>query len=127
MHYRQNQPERGTPLLNGTPRRIAAGRPLPPQRGLRGISRSTPSGSLIPPIPIRSKHIHPENPEKEDSEHFVNNYLHIIGNLNLLTQSQNSSFGCKDFDKKKGLVSKDCFAKLYGNQKKQTMDKDRDR
>jgi uncharacterized protein with ParB-like and HNH nuclease domain len=52
------------------------------------------------------EHIHPENPEKEDSEYFKTNYLHIIGNLNLLTQSQNSSFGRKDFDKKKELYQK---------------------
>jgi hypothetical protein len=49
------------------------------------------------------EHIHPENPVKENSEHFINNYLHIIGNLNLLTQSQNSRFGRKDFDEKKEL------------------------
>jgi hypothetical protein len=52
------------------------------------------------------EHIHPENPEKGNSEHFVNNYLHIIGNLNLLTQSQNSSFGRKDFDNKNELYQK---------------------
>jgi hypothetical protein len=52
------------------------------------------------------EHIHPENPEKEDSEYFVNNYLHIIGNLNLLTQAQNSIFGRRDFDKKKELYQK---------------------
>jgi hypothetical protein len=52
------------------------------------------------------EHIHPENPEKKDSEYFVNNYLHIVGNLNLLTQSQNSSFGRKGFDNKKELYQK---------------------
>jgi uncharacterized protein with ParB-like and HNH nuclease domain len=52
------------------------------------------------------EHIHPENPEKEDSETFKNNYLHVIGNLNLLTQSQNSSFGRKDFERKSELYQK---------------------
>jgi uncharacterized protein with ParB-like and HNH nuclease domain len=49
------------------------------------------------------EHIHPENPEEGNTEHFENNYLHIIGNLNLLTQSQNSRFGRRDFEKKKEL------------------------
>ena len=49
------------------------------------------------------EHIHPISPKKEDSEHFKGNYLHIIGNLNLLTGPQNSRFGPKDFDEKKDL------------------------
>ncbi len=47
------------------------------------------------------EHIKPQNPEDaEYSEDFKNNFLHLAGNLALLTQSQNSQFGNKSFDKK---------------------------
>ncbi len=50
------------------------------------------------------EHIKPQNPiEEEYTEEFKNNYLHLAGNLALLTQSQNSKFGNKSFDKKSEL------------------------
>jgi hypothetical protein len=50
------------------------------------------------------EHIKPQNPTDEKySEDFINNFLHLAGNLALLTQSQNSKFGNKSFDKKSEL------------------------
>lgn len=50
------------------------------------------------------EHIKPQNPSNENySEDFKNNFLQLAGNLALLTQSQNSKFGNKSFEKKKEL------------------------
>lgn len=49
------------------------------------------------------EHIRPQNPEIEDTEEFKKNFLQLAGNLALLTQSQNSKFGRKSFDKKSEL------------------------
>lgn len=50
------------------------------------------------------EHIKPQNPSEEEySEEFINNFLHLAGNLALLTQSQNSRFGRKSFEKKSEL------------------------
>lgn len=50
------------------------------------------------------EHIRPQNPTDEEyTEEFKKNYLQIAGNLALLTQSQNSKFGNKSFDKKSEL------------------------
>jgi uncharacterized protein with ParB-like and HNH nuclease domain len=50
------------------------------------------------------EHIKPQNPTDEEySEDFKKNYLHLAGNLVLLTKSQNSKFGNKSFDKKREL------------------------
>lgn len=51
------------------------------------------------------EHIKPQNPtdEEEYSEDFKKNFLHLAGNLALLTQSQNSKFGNKSFDEKSEL------------------------
>ena len=50
------------------------------------------------------EHIKPQNPTDEEySEEFRNKFLQLAGNLALLTQSQNSKFGNKSFDKKSEL------------------------
>lgn len=50
------------------------------------------------------EHIRPQNPVDEVyTEEFRKNYLHLAGNLALLTQSQNSKFGNKSFEKKREL------------------------
>lgn len=50
------------------------------------------------------EHIKPQNPTGEEySEEFRKNFLQLAGNLALLTQSQNSKFGNKSFDKKSEL------------------------
>lgn len=50
------------------------------------------------------EHIKPKNPTDEEySEDFKKNFLQLAGNLALLTQSQNSKFGNKSFDKKREL------------------------
>lgn len=50
------------------------------------------------------EHIKPQNPTDEEySEDFRKNFLQLAGNLALLTQSQNSKFGNKTFDKKSEL------------------------
>lgn len=50
------------------------------------------------------EHIKPQNPTDEEySEEFRKNFLQLGGNLALLTQSQNSKFGNKSFDKKSEL------------------------
>lgn len=50
------------------------------------------------------EHIRPQNPKDiEYSEEFRKNYLQLAGNLALLTQSQNSKFGNKSFEKKNEL------------------------
>ncbi len=50
------------------------------------------------------EHIRPQNPTDEAyTQDFINNFLQLAGNLALLTQSQNSKFGNKSFDKKKEL------------------------
>ena len=50
------------------------------------------------------EHIKPQNPTDEKySEEFITNFLHLAGNLALLTQSQNSKFGNKSFEKKSEL------------------------
>lgn len=50
------------------------------------------------------EHIKPQNPiDEEYSEDFKKNFLQLAGNLALLTQSQNSMFGNKSFDKKREL------------------------
>ena len=50
------------------------------------------------------EHIKPQNPTDEEySEDFKKNFLQLAGNLALLTQSQNSKFGNKSFDKKSEL------------------------
>jgi len=47
------------------------------------------------------EHIKPQNPKNEEyTEEFRKKYLHLMGNLALLTQSQNSKFGNKPFEKK---------------------------
>lgn len=47
------------------------------------------------------EHIKPQNPESEEyTKKFEKNYLHLAGNLALLTQSQNSKFSNKSFNKK---------------------------
>ena len=50
------------------------------------------------------EHIKPQNPSNEEyTESFKNNYLQIVGNLALLTQSQNSKFSNKSFEIKSEL------------------------
>lgn len=50
------------------------------------------------------EHIKPQNPTDEEySEEFRKNFLQLAGNLALLTQSQNSKFGNKSFNKKSEL------------------------
>jgi len=50
------------------------------------------------------EHIKPQNLiDEEYSEDFKKNFLQLAGNLALLTQSQNSMFGNKSFDKKREL------------------------
>lgn len=50
------------------------------------------------------EHIKPQNPKNEEySEDFRQNFLQLAGNLALLTQSQNSKFGNKSFEKKSDL------------------------
>jgi hypothetical protein len=50
------------------------------------------------------EHIKPQKPSNEAySDEFVKNHLHRAGNLALLTQSQNSSFGNKTFEEKANL------------------------
>jgi len=50
------------------------------------------------------EHIRSQSPENEVyTEDFAQNYLQIAGNLALLTQSQNSKFGNKSFERKKEL------------------------
>lgn len=50
------------------------------------------------------EHIKPQSsPDEEYSDEFKKNFLHLAGNLALLTQSQNSKFGNKPFDKKREL------------------------
>lgn len=50
------------------------------------------------------EHIKPQNPTDEEySEDFKKNFLQLAGNLALLTQSQNSKFGNKSFEKKSEL------------------------
>lgn len=50
------------------------------------------------------EHIKPQNPTDEEySVEFRKNFLQLAGNLALLTQSQNSKFGNKSFDKKSEL------------------------
>jgi uncharacterized protein with ParB-like and HNH nuclease domain len=50
------------------------------------------------------EHIKPQNPADEEyTEEFRTNYLQLAGNLALLTQSQNSKFGNKSFEKKSEL------------------------
>ncbi len=47
------------------------------------------------------EHIKPQNPSNEEyADDFKKNYLHLAGNLALLTQSQNSKFSNKPFNKK---------------------------
>jgi len=50
------------------------------------------------------EHIRPQNPTDEEyTEEFRHNFLQIAGNLALLTQSQNSKFGNKSFERKSEL------------------------
>jgi uncharacterized protein with ParB-like and HNH nuclease domain len=50
------------------------------------------------------EHIKPQNPADEEyTEEFRKNFLQLAGNLALLTQSQNSKFGNKSFEKKSEL------------------------
>ena len=50
------------------------------------------------------EHIKPQNPTDEEyTEEFRTNFLQLAGNLALLTQSQNSKFGNKSFEKKSEL------------------------
>ncbi|EJF08935.1 DUF262 domain-containing protein [Pontibacter sp. BAB1700] len=50
------------------------------------------------------EHISPQNPSNEEyTEDFKKNFLHLVGNLALLTQPQNSKFGNKPFHKKSEL------------------------
>jgi len=50
------------------------------------------------------EHIKPQNPTNEEyTEDFKKNFLQLGGNLALLTQSQNSKFGNKSFEKKSEL------------------------
>lgn len=50
------------------------------------------------------EHIKPQNPKEiEYTEDFRKNFLQLAGNLALLTQSQNSKFGNKSFEKKSEL------------------------
>lgn len=50
------------------------------------------------------EHIKPQNPTNEVySDHFIQNYLNLAGNLALLTQSQNSKFSNKPFEEKSEL------------------------
>lgn len=50
------------------------------------------------------EHIKPQNPTDEEyTEEFKKNFLQLAGNLALLTQSQNSKFSNKSFDKKSEL------------------------
>lgn len=50
------------------------------------------------------EHIIPQNPiDKEYPKKFKEKFLQLAGNLALLTQSQNSKFGNKSFDKKREL------------------------
>lgn len=65
------------------------------------------SGSLIDKALFDDytiEHINPQNPkQKEHSELFNKNYLHLLGNLALLTKSQNSQFTNKSFEDKRDL------------------------
>ncbi|WPQ63665.1 DUF262 domain-containing HNH endonuclease family protein [Chitinophaga sancti] len=50
------------------------------------------------------EHIKPQNPKEEQyTEDFRNNFLHLAGNLALLTVNQNSKFSNKSFEKKREL------------------------
>ena len=50
------------------------------------------------------EHIKPQTPANEEyTEEFRNNFLHLAGNLALLTRSQNSKFGNKSFEEKSEL------------------------
>ena len=50
------------------------------------------------------EHIRPQNPATgADTEEFKANFLHLMGNMALLTQSQNSKFLNKSFEEKKTL------------------------
>ena len=50
------------------------------------------------------EHIKPQNPIGEEySDEFKKNFLHLAGNLALLTQEQNSRFGNKSFEEKSEL------------------------
>ncbi|MCY7360555.1 MAG: HNH endonuclease family protein, partial [Ignavibacteria bacterium] len=50
------------------------------------------------------EHIKPQTPKDEDyTEEFKKNFLHLAGNLALLTQEQNSKFGNESFSKKNKL------------------------
>lgn len=49
------------------------------------------------------EHISPQNPPNAHSEEFKANYLHVAGNLALLTNQQNSKFGNKPFEIKRDL------------------------
>ena len=50
------------------------------------------------------EHINPQTPKGEkNSKEFEKNFLHLAGNLNLLTSTQNSKFGNKPFENKREL------------------------
>ncbi|MCX6227089.1 MAG: HNH endonuclease family protein [Bacteroidia bacterium] len=50
------------------------------------------------------EHITPQTPANEVyTDNFKNNYLHLVGNMALLTKSQNSKFGNKSFEEKREL------------------------
>lgn len=50
------------------------------------------------------EHIKPQNPTNEEyTEEFKHNFIHLAGNLALLTQNQNSKFGNKSFELKRKL------------------------
>jgi hypothetical protein len=50
------------------------------------------------------EHIRPQTPANEVyTEDFKNNFLHLAGNMALLTKSQNSKFGNKSFEEKREL------------------------
>lgn len=59
------------------------------------------------------EHIKSQNPTDEEySEDFRKNFLHLAGNMALLTQSQNSKFGNQSFDKK-SLLFQDTALSSY--------------
>ena len=72
-----------------------------------GIRKEKRSGALLDKDLYNSytiEHIKPQNPDDEEyTEDFKNNFLHLAGNLALLTQSQNSKFSNKSFEIKKEL------------------------
>jgi uncharacterized protein with ParB-like and HNH nuclease domain len=92
------------------------------------LRKNSGSGSLMDFDLYRDytiEHIKPQTPANETyTEDFEKNFLHLAGNLALLTQTQNSVFSNKNFEKKRDLFqlttftsyteirSKDCWTEF---------------